>query len=134
MGEVLDDYLATAQQKAEYRENGDLDYDPEPALSGLRGVIKRLRAKLGHIAADELTTADTKQYRKIREEREGVIFSTVNHELSYLRAALNDGTESTPPKVTRAPKIWLPSEESQVREGFIERIDTSKSSMRSRTA
>lgn len=121
VGEVLDDYMVKLERKAKYRGQGDPDFDVKREVSGARGVISRLRARLGHLGADQLTTADTEAYRRIREDREGVLFTTVNHDLAYLRAALNDGAEMTPPKVTRVPKMWFPTEESRVREGFIER-------------
>jgi integrase len=118
VGELLDEYLAKQQKKAEYREQGDTDYDADKALSGVRGVVRKLRAKLGHIEAEKLSSADTREYRTLRET-EGVIFSTVNHELRYLHAALNDAKRNE--KLTCIPAIWLPSEESRVREGFLER-------------
>lgn len=121
VAEILSDYLESLEQKARYRAEADPDYDASKSMSGIRGAIHRITQKLGAIAAEKLTTADTDNYRRLREKGDGVAFTTVNHELAYLRAAFRRAMEVTPPKVARVPKMWFPSEESRVREGFIER-------------
>jgi integrase len=92
----------------------------------MRTAIKHLRAAFGRIVADELTTADTDQFRDDRIADDSVTDSTVNRELGYLRAALRRETIVTPPRVTRIPYMRMPSEKDLVREGFIDREDYQK--------
>jgi integrase len=121
IAQVLADYLAERNQEADYRARNDPDYDPKFSLSGLRGAISMLTRHLGKIKATELASQDLVHYRKLRERK--VSFSTVNHDLAYLRAAMNRGTKQTPPTVLHVPYMWMPSTKSCVREGFIERTE-----------
>ena len=110
VGEVLDEYAAYCETE-------------KPRSWGSReSQIKHLREGFGPIIADELTTAQTDQFRATRRAN-GVEDSTVNRELQCLRAALRREMKSTPPRVTQIPFMRLPSEIDRVREGFIERPD-----------
>jgi integrase len=122
VGDVLNDYMGYMERRARYRALDNPDFNPKNRVGVMRGLIRRLQMKLGPVIADDLTTAHIDKFREIREEKEGVIFSTVNLELRHLRAALNRGMKkTTPPKVTRIPYFELPSEESRIREAFLER-------------
>lgn len=89
----------------------------------MRTAIKHLKTALGSIVADNLTTADTDQFRDDRITEAEVSDSTVNRELGYLRAALKRESIVTPPRVHHIPYMRRPSEKDCVREGFIERAD-----------
>lgn len=126
VAEILNDYISMVRKEAEYKALAEPDcHDVTRALSPLVASVKHLTERLGHIVADELTSAHTMQYRTDRESGafgRKVIFSTVNKDLAYLRAALIHARDkTTPPKVNRVTQIWFPSEKTRVRRGFIER-------------
>jgi integrase len=96
--------------------------DKPKSWKTMKASIGHLREYFGTIIADALTTLDTDQYRDYRAAN-GCRFSTINRELGYLKAALRREMNRTPARVTRIPFMRIPSEKSQVREGFIERED-----------
>jgi integrase len=121
IGDLLSQYLAKQKKKAEYREQGDPDFNADRAISSVRTSVNRLNGYFGKLPARELTSARLEDYREQRENRDRVLFTTVNHEFRYLRAALRLAARQTPPLITHVPAMWIPSEESRVREGFIRR-------------
>lgn len=114
VGDVLDGYERYCQKERPRSWNS------------MRSAINHLRRALGKIPADDLTTADTDQFRDDRIAKSSVSDSTVNRELGYLRAALKRETIVTPPRVNRIPYMRMPSEKDLVREGFIDRSDYQK--------
>lgn len=109
--EILNDYEKYCEE------------DKQKSWRSLKVTIAHLRKAFGPIVADELTTADTDRFRAEREGADGCEFTTVNRELGHLKAALRAEMKKTPSRVTRLPFMRIPSEKSQVREGFIERDD-----------
>jgi integrase len=69
--------------------------------------------------ASSLTTQDFKNYRKDRLKKGGVSDTTVNRELSYLRAAFYNGKKQTPSLVGEVPFFPIVKEEN-IRQGFLE--------------
>ena len=81
-------------------------------------VEKHLRPFLGRVAISKLSTDHVQRYIAHRR-REGVSNGTINREFNLLRRSLNLGRMSTPPKVTRAPRIPRLAEAAP-RKGFFE--------------
>ncbi len=113
VNEILDDYEKYVEA------------DKPKSYRSIRTALAHLRAIIGTKVADNLTTEDAEEFRTTRESG-GCRFTTVNRELGYLRAALAREMKTTPPRVTSIPFMRVPSEKSQVREGFIERADYQK--------
>ncbi len=117
VGELLDDYLDKRAKAATQKLKADPEY--VPTKTGM-SEIKKIREKLGHIGINHLTSQNLADYRSWRETAGGgVLFSTVNVELAYLTAAVKFAIRYGKAKLM--PPYERPSEESQIREGFIER-------------
>lgn len=90
----------------------------------MAGATTRCRARLHRLAilatlSASLTTSDFHRYREKREIDVDPV--TVNREISYFRAALNNGRlRQTPRKVDSVPYIPMADESHNVRTGFIE--------------
>ncbi len=81
-------------------------------------VEKHLRPFFGKLAISKLTSDHIQRYITHRRA-EGVSNGTINREFTLLRRSLNLGRMSTPPKVTRAPRIPRLAEAAP-RKGFFE--------------
>jgi len=95
-----------------------------------------LKPVFAHVRATALTTDMLRRYREKRKT-EPVLYSgnkdmktgrgivrypldsTINRELSVLRAAYNLGRKCTPPKVVMIPSFPMVSEADNIREGFL---------------
>lgn len=115
VGEILDGYETYFEKEC------------PRSVRSLRSAVKQLRKGFAHLIADELSTADTDQYRDDRTSA-GVVDASVNRELGYFKAALRQAMKFTPvagqkPQVTKIPYMRMPSEKDNVREGFIDRED-----------
>ena len=79
---------------------------------------KRLEPYFGGFMASRITTEKMIEYRNERLEAEDSP-STINKDLTVLRAIFNHGLDYTPPKVSRVPKFPEKLQEAPPRSGFI---------------
>jgi integrase len=79
---------------------------------------KRLKPFFGGFMASRITTEKMIEYRNERLEAEDSP-STINKDLTVLRAIFNHGLDYTPPKVSRVPKFPERLQEAPPRSGFI---------------
>jgi integrase len=99
-----------------------LDFEINRKSSEWLGYVDgHLRPFFGSMRASAVTTGHVQQYMSKRRA-DGVSNATINRELGRLHRAFTLGMDSTPPKVTRVPKIPK-LEENNVRKGFFERDD-----------
>jgi hypothetical protein len=78
-----------------------------------------IRPAFGDRRPASLTTLDFERYREEREKDVDPV--TVNRDLAYLRAALNNGMlRQTPRKVESVPYMPMADESHNVRTGFVE--------------
>lgn len=121
VGEILDDYYEEQVTKAEHKERTDPEVDSSRYVANLRSSIAILKQHLGDVPAASLTSEHTMRFRRAREKTDGVLFTTVNQNLRWLRAALHRAMRVTPPKATFVPHMFMPPEKSRIRQGFVER-------------
>ena len=83
-----------------------------------------LQPFFGSIKAMNLTTDFLTQYVAVRQ-KEGAAPATLNREFALVKAAMNHGLKSDPPKVTRVPK-FPKFRENNIRKGFVSDADFDK--------
>jgi hypothetical protein len=104
---------------AELLDDLKLDFEVnEKSAAWLKYVDGHLRPFFGHLRASRLTTSQVQQYIAHRRSQ-GIANGTINRELGRLRRAFNLGKDTTPPKVSRVPKIPK-LEENAARKGYFE--------------
>jgi len=108
INEVLDDYISYLTLKG------------RKSLKTIGLVLDaNIRPVFGDRKPASLTTADFEAHREVREKHVDPV--TVNRELAYLRAALNNGmVRQTPRKVDSIPYMPMADESHNVRTGFLE--------------
>jgi integrase len=108
VNEVLDDYLSYLTLKG------------RKSVQVITMVFKAsIRPAFGDRQPASLTTLDFERYREEREKDVDPV--TVNRDLAYLRAALNNGMlRQTPRKVDSVPYMPMADESHNVRTGFVE--------------
>jgi integrase len=105
MGALFDDLLD------DYRIN-------DKSIDWAEIVVKHLRPFLGKVPISRFSTEHVQRYISHRQA-EGVSNGTINREFTLLRRSLNLGRMTTPPKVTRVPRIPRLAE-APPRKGFFE--------------
>jgi len=86
-----------------------------------RSHLKSVRLAMGHLRADQLTTADVERYQAERKAADRAP-ATINRSCELLRQAFRLAAGRTPPKVPHVPSIpLLPV--SNARQGFLSRAD-----------
>jgi integrase len=108
VNEVLDDYIAYLTLKA------------RKSVKIISQVLDaNIRPVFGDRQPASLKTSDIEHYRSDREKSVDPV--TVNRELAYFRAALNNGMiRQTPRKVDSVPYMPMADESHNVRTGFVE--------------
>lgn len=107
LGAVLDEYL----------QHADADLGKNTAYIYRKTIEAHLREPFGHLKCGKLTSAALKNYRE-RRRSEGDSDSTVNRELSYLRAALH--LQIKQGKAMMVPWFPMVDEKQFARQGFRE--------------
>lgn len=121
VGEILDEYYGQLYSEAEHKERDDPEVNADRHTANLRSSISRLKKYFGHTPTADLSSDQVMKFRLHREKKEGVLFTTVNQDLRWLRAAFHRAMKLTPPKALFVPYMWMPSEKSRIRQGFVER-------------
>jgi integrase len=111
VGEILDAYLRYVDAN-NLRSKKFIKYS----------VDSNLRPAFGERRVASLETRDFEAYRAERIGRDGVTNTTVNRDLSYLRAAFHLETRRTPSRVARVPHFPI-VRETNARVGFVEYVD-----------
>jgi hypothetical protein len=108
INEVLDDYISYLRLKG------------RKSVKMIGQVLDaNIRPVFGDRKPASLTTTDIEGHREVREKHVDPV--TVNRELAYLRAALNNGMKrQTPRKVDSVPYMPMADESHNVRTGFVE--------------
>jgi integrase len=108
INEVLDDYISYLTLKG------------RKSVKIIGQVLNAsIRPAFGDRKPASLTTADIEGHRAVRENHVDPV--TVNRELAYLRAAMNNGmVRQTPRKVKSVPYMPMADESHNVRTGFVE--------------
>jgi integrase len=73
----------------------------------------------GDLSLEDINKARILDYRK-RRKADGMEFSTVNRELSFLRKLLNVAADQDPPLIEKIPRFKLPGETSRARSQTID--------------
>jgi integrase len=110
LGQILDDYIAHAKD----------NLDPNTAYIYRATIEANMRKPFGDLNPIQLTTERLKEYRANRKA-EGAAESSINRELTYLRAALRFAVKSGTP----LPIPWFPmvNEKKFARQGYREEED-----------
>lgn len=111
VGEILDAYLQHIDAN-NHKSKQFIKYS----------VDSNLRPAFGARLVNSIETADFEQYRADRIARDGVTNTTVNRDLSYLRAAFHLEAKRTPSRVGRVPYFPI-VRENNARAGFVEYVD-----------
>lgn len=121
VGEILDEYYDEKLAENEHKEAEDPEVDAHRNVASLRSSVGRLKRHIGHMLTADVTSDHIMKFREHREKIDRVLFATVNHDLRWLRAAYHRAMRLTPPKATSTPYLWMPSEKSRIRQGFVTR-------------